>query len=86
MTQVTAMTPLGVYDSNNYDQNTHRKNDYENYLCIPFYPKQVQNAQYAIRAFNVELASIRESVSNAMIGKMRTQFWKDTIDKTFAVS
>lgn len=68
------------------DQNSNRKSDYENYLCIPFYPKQVQNAQYAIRAFNVELASIPESVSSAMIGKMRTQFWKDTIDKTFAVS
>jgi phytoene/squalene synthetase len=64
----------------------YRKNDYENYLCIPFYPKEVRNAQYAIRAFNIELASIRESVSNPTIGKLRTQFWKDTIDKTFAVS
>lgn len=63
-----------------------RKHDYENYLCIPFYPRELQNAQYAIRAFNVELASIRENVSNPMIGKMRTQFWKETIDKTFAVS
>ncbi|CAO3693686.1 unnamed protein product [Umbelopsis ramanniana] len=74
----------GLVSAQKYCADSVRKNDYENYLCIPFYPKQVQNAQYAIRAFNVELASIRESVSNAMIGKMRTQFWKDTIDKTFA--
>lgn len=45
----------------------------------------MRNAQYAIRAFNIELASIRENVSNPTIGKLRTQFWKDTIEKTFAV-
>ncbi|KAI1313390.1 NADH dehydrogenase (ubiquinone) complex I, assembly factor 6 [Mortierella claussenii] len=38
----------------------------------------------ALRAFNIELASIRESVSNTDIGRMRMQFWRDSLDKVFA--
>ncbi|KAI7858254.1 isoprenoid synthase domain-containing protein [Circinella umbellata] len=63
--------------------NPRRQRDYEGYLCVPFYPRHVRDVEYAIRAFNVELASIRESVSNPNTGKMRMQFWKDTIDKIY---
>jgi NADH dehydrogenase [ubiquinone] 1 alpha subcomplex assembly factor 6 len=38
----------------------------------------------ALRAFNIELASIRESVSNTDIGRMRMQFWRESLDKVFA--
>lgn len=62
-----------------------RKGDYDGYLCVPFFPDHLRNTQYALRAFNVELASIRENVSKPEIGKMRMQFWKDTIDKVYAV-
>ncbi|RUS16155.1 Squalene/phytoene synthase-domain-containing protein [Endogone sp. FLAS-F59071] len=61
-----------------------RKQDYENYLCILFFPRHLQPAQYALRAFNAEIASVRESVSDPIIGKMRMQFWKNTIDQVFA--
>ncbi|KAI8380951.1 isoprenoid synthase domain-containing protein [Radiomyces spectabilis] len=67
-----------------YCRDSVRQRDYDAYLCVPFYPAQLRNAQYAIRAFNVELASVRENVSKTEIGKMRMQFWKDTIDKVFA--
>ncbi|CAG8519717.1 682_t:CDS:2 [Ambispora gerdemannii] len=60
-----------------------RKHDYENYLCSALYPKNLQHAYYAIRAFNVELAMIRESASNLLIGKMRMQFWRESIDNIF---
>lgn len=63
-----------------------RARDYEGYLSVPFFPAELRNSQYAVRAFNVELASIRESVSKPEIGKMRMQFWKDTIDKIYAVN
>lgn len=63
-----------------------RQRDYEGYLCVPFFPADKRNTQYAIRAFNVELASIRENVSKPEIGKMRMQFWKDTVDQIYAVS
>lgn len=38
----------------------------------------------AIRAFNIELARIPDVVSNPTIGSMRMQFWRQTIDSTFA--
>ncbi|KAL1930794.1 hypothetical protein VTP01DRAFT_10956 [Rhizomucor pusillus] len=66
-----------------YCSDSVRQRDYDAYLCIPFFPKELRTAQYAIRAFNVELASIRESVSNPTIGKMRMQFWKDAIDNIY---
>lgn len=53
---------------------------------MPFFPAELRNTQYAIRALNVELASIRENVSKSEIGKMRMHFWKDTIDQIYAVS
>lgn len=68
------------------NDNDYRQRDYEGYLCVPFFPAHLRNTQYAVRAFNVELASIRENVSKPEIGKMRMQFWKDTIDKIYAVS
>jgi NADH dehydrogenase [ubiquinone] 1 alpha subcomplex assembly factor 6 len=40
-------------------------------------------AYMAIRAFNIELARIPDVVSNPMIGAMRMQFWRQTIDSTF---
>ncbi|KAI9277037.1 isoprenoid synthase domain-containing protein [Phascolomyces articulosus] len=66
-----------------YCADSVRQRDYEGFLCVAFYPKHLRNVEYAIRAFNVELASIRESVSNPNTGKMRMQFWKDTIDKIY---
>lgn len=63
-----------------------RQRDYEGYLCVPFFPKELRDTQHALRAFNVELASIRENVSKPEIGKMRMQFWKDTVDQIYAVS
>ncbi|KAG9319782.1 hypothetical protein KVV02_005063, partial [Mortierella alpina] len=58
--------------------------DYEGFLCTQFFPKRQQPTQMALRAFNIELASIRESVSNTDIGRMRMQFWRDSLDKVFA--
>ncbi len=38
----------------------------------------------ALRAFNVEVASIQSQVSENITGQMRFQFWEDTIDNLFA--
>ncbi|OZJ03951.1 hypothetical protein BZG36_02942 [Bifiguratus adelaidae] len=79
----TTTDPRKVETAVKYCSDLVRKQDYDNYLCIPFYPSSVRNAQYAIRALNIELAGIRESVSNTIIGQMRMQFWRDTIDKVY---
>ncbi|CAG8504199.1 9508_t:CDS:2 [Paraglomus brasilianum] len=60
-----------------------RKHDYENYLISAFYPKEARPAHVAVRAFNLEIAMVRENVSNPHIGSMRMQFWRETIDGVF---
>lgn len=60
------------------------KADYEGFLCSQFFPAHQKPTQLALRAFNIELASIRESVSNTDIGRMRMQFWRDSVEKIFA--
>jgi len=62
-----------------------RKHDYENYLISAFYPKEARPAHVAVRAFNLEIAMVRENVSNPHIGSMRMQFWRETIDGVFKV-
>ncbi|KAI8082412.1 isoprenoid synthase domain-containing protein [Thamnidium elegans] len=80
----TPVTPERMQNALQYCKDSVRQRDYEGYLCVPFFPADKRNTQYAIRAFNVELASIRENVSKTEIGKMRMQFWKDTVDQIYA--
>ncbi|KAJ1303417.1 hypothetical protein OPQ81_011608 [Rhizoctonia solani] len=69
----------GTSDANTYCQELVRKHDYEAYLCSYFYPRSAQPGYFALRAFNIELAMIRETVSRPIIGKMRMQFWRDAV-------
>ncbi|XP_076470134.1 NADH dehydrogenase (ubiquinone) complex I, assembly factor 6-like [Babylonia areolata] len=63
-----------------YCMNLVKKHDYENYLCCLLLPKQVQRAGFAVRAFNVEVAQVRDVVSEKTTGVMRMQFWKDAVE------
>ncbi|GFU50032.1 NADH dehydrogenase complex I, assembly factor 6 [Nephila pilipes] len=72
------------YDSHRYCLEAVRKYDYENYLCTLLLSEPVKSAAIAIRAFNVEIAQVRDSVSTSSIGQMRMIFWKEALDKTFA--
>ncbi|TPX62385.1 hypothetical protein PhCBS80983_g00528 [Powellomyces hirtus] len=60
-----------------------RKADYENYVATLFTPSQSRQAVWAVRAFNVETALIRENVKNPQIGKGRIAWWRDAIDKVY---
>ncbi|RHZ68935.1 hypothetical protein Glove_292g24 [Diversispora epigaea] len=66
-----------------YCSDLVRKYDPENYLCSFFYPKPLQKVHLGMRAFNLELVMIRENVSNPQLGKVRIQFWRETIDNVF---
>ncbi|XP_059147737.1 NADH dehydrogenase (ubiquinone) complex I, assembly factor 6-like [Physella acuta] len=70
----------------NYCLELVKKNDYENYLACLLLPKVVHRAVFALRAFNVELAQVRDNVSERQIGLMKMRFWKDTIDNIFQSS
>ena len=53
--------------------------DYDRWLGCLFTPEPVRNHVMAIIAFNIEIARIRETVSEAMLGDIRLQWWRDTI-------
>ncbi|KAI8925781.1 isoprenoid synthase domain-containing protein [Entophlyctis helioformis] len=74
---------LSTAEADKYCMDLVRTHDYENYLANIFTPSRSRAAAVAIRAFNVETAQIRDIVSEPNIGKMRIQWWRDGIDKTF---
>jgi NADH dehydrogenase [ubiquinone] 1 alpha subcomplex assembly factor 6 len=63
--------------------NVFRKYDSPSYTLSHFIKPHMLPAYMAIRAFNIEVARIPDIVSNAAIGSMRMQFWRQTIDATF---
>ena len=62
-----------------------KQHDFDNYLAGLLLPKIHRAPYFAVRAFHVELALIKDqSRGNALSGRMRFQFWRDSIDQVFA--
>ncbi|KAJ3178291.1 hypothetical protein HDU87_003603 [Geranomyces variabilis] len=66
-----------------YISSLLRKADYENYLATLFTPSASRQAVWAVRAFNVETALIRENVKNPQLGVGRIAWWRDAIEKVY---
>ena len=70
--------------SEEYCANLVRQSDFENYLAGLLVPKKNRGAYFAVRAFNVELATIKDQMhGNAVAGRIRFQWWRDVIDGIF---
>jgi NADH dehydrogenase [ubiquinone] 1 alpha subcomplex assembly factor 6 len=63
-----------------YCSESVRKLDYEHYFCLMFLKPKPRAANLAIRAFNIETATIKDTVSRPELGLLRMAFWRDTID------
>ncbi|XP_053324237.1 NADH dehydrogenase (ubiquinone) complex I, assembly factor 6 [Spea bombifrons] len=61
-----------------------RKRDYEGFLCTLLLPPESQSSVFALRAFNVELSQVKDSVSQRDLGVMRMQFWRDAVDEIYS--
>ncbi len=61
-----------------------RRFDYDRFICTLFAPPEEREGLAAVYAFNVEVARIRESVRQPMLGHIRLQWWADTVDAIFA--
>jgi NADH dehydrogenase [ubiquinone] 1 alpha subcomplex assembly factor 6 len=62
-----------------------RRHDREGHLCTLLLPDEAsQERARAIRAFNVEVALIREAAREPATRAMRYQFWLDAVDSAFA--
>jgi len=60
-----------------------RQHEYENFLCTLLLPEEARRGATAVRAFNIEIAQVRDSIKDRMIGDMRMQFWRDAVDSMY---
>ena len=60
-----------------------QKRDYPSYLGYYFYPKELQTHYLALRCFNAELASLKDTVSNELLGRMRMGWWREAVRGAF---
>ena len=61
--------------------NLVKQSDFDNYLAGLLVPSKFRGAFFAIRAYNVELASMKDQThGNAVAGRMRFQWWRDVIE------
>ncbi|KAK5016724.1 hypothetical protein LTR39_001927 [Cryomyces antarcticus] len=58
--------------------------DNPSFILKTFVPPVAQDAYLAIRAFNLDVASIADATSNPTVGAMRMQFWREAITKALA--
>lgn len=62
------------------------KRDNPSYLAHHFYSKPLQTHYAAIRTFNVEIAGLKDTVSNELLGRMRMGWWRDAVQGAYQVS
>jgi phytoene synthase len=61
-----------------------RRFDNDRFLCTLFAPPAEREALAAVYAFNVEVARIRESVVEPLLGEIRLQWWRDAIEGIYS--
>ncbi|PWZ03050.1 hypothetical protein BCV70DRAFT_209491 [Testicularia cyperi] len=55
------------------------KRDHPSFLAHHFYPRPLQTHYAAVRAFNAEIAGLKDTVSNELLGRMRMGWWRDAV-------
>ena len=66
-------------------QDMVRQRDYPAYLTHFAYDRALQPHFFALRAFHIELASLKDAVSNELVGRVRMQWWRDAIEGIYNV-
>ncbi|HZB93823.1 MAG TPA: phytoene/squalene synthase family protein, partial [Stellaceae bacterium] len=61
-----------------------RRHDHDRFLTTLFAPADARPALLALYAFNFEVAKTREVVSEPMLGRIRLQWWRDSLDEIYA--
>jgi phytoene synthase len=61
-----------------------RRNDRDRFLACLFAPPDRREALFGLYAFNVEIAKTREVVTQATLGQIRLQWWREALDELYA--
>lgn len=80
---VTDRDQMRDADSQNYVARRVRDLDYDRYFSTLFCPAGRRDALLALYAFNLEIATIRETVSEPLIGQIRLQWWRDALGSIY---
>ncbi|XP_029638160.1 NADH dehydrogenase (ubiquinone) complex I, assembly factor 6 isoform X1 [Octopus sinensis] len=63
--------------------NMVRKTDFENYLCTLLYPKSIRTSAFGLRAFNAEIAQVKDLTTDPRIGEIRLKYWQDVVNEIY---
>ena len=63
-----------------YTSDLVHRYDYDRFLTSLFAPQRMRERLHTLYAFNTEVARIRETVSEPLIGQMRLQWWRDVLN------
>ena len=66
----------GAYE---HAAETVQAQDRDRYLADLFAPEAFRPHLFALHAFNVEVGRVRDVVSDAMLGEIRLQWWRDAV-------
>src|SRR3954447_14801823 len=61
-----------------------RRHDRDRYQTALFAPSDRREALFALYAFNYEVARVRETVTQPMLGQIRLQWWREVIAASYA--
>src|SRR5713101_9720914 len=61
-----------------------RRHDRDRFQTVLFAPAARREALFALYAFNYEIARVRESVSEPMLGQIRLQWWREVVAAAYA--
>ena len=67
-----------------YCESLVRAADKDRFLSALFAPAQTRAALYALYAFNIEIARVRELIHEPLAGEIRLQWWSDALAGTAA--
>src|SRR5512133_268111 len=60
-----------------------RRHDRDRFQTALFAPADRREALFALYAFNYEVARVRESVTQPMLGHIRLQWWREIIEAAY---
>ncbi len=74
---------MSAFDSRKYLARRIRGHDYDRYFATLFCPAELRPALHALYAFNLEIATVRETTTEPLIGQIRLHWWRDAIGAVF---
>jgi phytoene synthase len=74
------MSSISLDDSMAACLDNVRRLDHDRFLTALMAPAEKRAALIALYAFNAEIARVRETVSEPMLGQIRLQWWRETIE------